>query len=214
MRSAVRAELDPDWLKISIPSPTGLSLRAGPESLGLNFIMTWRRQVPGISWTRARAALHGSANAPPLWARACDKRRAIERCWRLIAAALLEVPHLMGCSICKALSPKTPLGRMAVRSDRQTPAFCSTSRNVHSNARWGRNTRMVTQDSLASDELGPPGGQAVAELHCANMAHLDLRPEHVFVAREAGSGAFTVTLLDFSSARELGSAGAFLGARP
>ncbi|KAK9837428.1 hypothetical protein WJX81_001597 [Elliptochloris bilobata] len=96
------------------------------------------RQAPGISWARARAALHGSASAPPLWARGLEDRRAIERCWRLVAAALLK---------------------------------------------------------------------AIAEVHRANVAHLDLRPEHVFVAREAGPGAFTVTLLDFSMARELGPAG-------
>ncbi|KAK9837427.1 hypothetical protein WJX81_001597 [Elliptochloris bilobata] len=77
------------------------------------------RQAPGISWARARAALHGSASAPPLWARGLEDRRAIERCWRLVAAALLK---------------------------------------------------------------------AIAEVHRANVAHLDLRPEHVFVAREAGPG--------------------------
>ncbi len=52
--------------------------------------------------------------------------------------------------------------------------------------------------------------QALAEVHRANVAHLDLRPEHVFVARDAGSGVFTASLLDFSAARELGPAGALL----
>ena len=56
--------------------------------------------------------------------------------------------------------------------------------------------------------MGCMSQQALAELHRANVAHLDLRPEHVFVSRDAGSGAFTACLLDFSTARELGPTGA------
>ena len=60
----------------------------------------------------------------------------------------------------------------------------------------------------ASILMGCMSQQALAELHRANVAHLDLRPEHVFVSRDAGSGAFTACLLDFSTARELGPTGA------
>jgi hypothetical protein len=44
-----------------------------------------------VAWPRARAALHGAASAPPLWARGAEAQRGVERRWRLIAAALLEV---------------------------------------------------------------------------------------------------------------------------
>ncbi len=50
--------------------------------------------------------------------------------------------------------------------------------------------------------------QALAEVHRANVAHLDLHPDHVFVARDGASGAFAVSLLDFSCACELGPSGA------
>jgi len=62
-------------------------------------------------------------------------------------------------------------------------------------------------------QRAPGGGanaarQALAEVHRANVAHLDLRPDHVFVARDGASGAFSVSLLDFSRACELGPSGA------
>ena len=58
-------------------------------------------------------------------------------------------------------------------------------------ARWGHDRQHGHQDVLhalgTADDLGLSGGQAVAALHDANVAHMDLRPEHVFVAQEAGS---------------------------
>jgi len=74
------------------PAAAGTGTRHGAcEAQAAEARAAARRQALGVAWPRARAALHGAASAPPLWARGVEAQRGVERRWRLIAAALLEV---------------------------------------------------------------------------------------------------------------------------